>query len=159
VGHQQQREELVSAATSGPVNSCSSSSGVLGIGWESPAPAGVSPGVSHGGRTAHQLPEALAEPRRQQVVDDGVDSGAEVEEHAGQDVHALVDGVHVVRPLADGAPQQPLHVEGCPAHAEHANQDGCTETERREQGPERKSRWRDLCGIMFWEKMVNRGID
>lgn len=77
------------------------------------------------GLRAHQLAEALPEARGEQAVDDGVDRRAEVEEDAREQVDVLVDVVHQVRPLGDGAPQDPLDVEGRPAHSERRHHDSC----------------------------------
>lgn len=76
------------------------------------------------GLEAHELPETLPEARGEQVVDDGVDGWAEVEEDARHDVDVLVNVVHQVGPLADGTPQEPLGVEGSPADSEHGHDDG-----------------------------------
>lgn len=75
--------------------------------------AGVSgepPGAA--GDVSEHLPEAGGH----DVVEDGVDGGAQVEAHAGDDVEVakrLV--VHV-------SPHQAVHVEGRPAEAEHGHQ-------------------------------------
>lgn len=77
------------------------------------------------GLRAHQLAETLPEARGEQAVDDRVDRRAEVEEDTRQQVDVLVDVVHQVRPLSDGAPQEPLDVEGRPAHSKRRHHDSC----------------------------------
>ena len=84
--------------------------------------------------SADELTETLPEARGEQVVDDGVDGGAEVEHDAGQDVDALVDAVQEVGPPADGTPEEALDVEGSPAEAEHNHDHRCRAREGGEEG-------------------------
>lgn len=116
----QQRRKSVGVLHHGPSPGRRALHGVLGEDRRRvPDGAGVL------GLGAHQLAEALPEARGEQAVDDRVDCRAEVEEDAGEQVHVLVDVVHQVRPLGDGAPQEPLDVEGRPAHSERGHHDSC----------------------------------
>ena len=107
---------------------CSSGGGHGGVAHGGPQGC---PGYAEGvrarrrlaGPAAHDLPEHLAETRRHEVVEDGVDGRAEVKEHAGDEVHVL-EGLQVVlAPVADEAPHQAVRVERRPADAEHHYQD------------------------------------
>lgn len=65
---------------------------------------------------AGDVAEHFPEPGGHEVVEDGVDGGAQVEAHPGDDVDVLVEvGVHV-------PPQHAVHVKGSPAEAEHDHQ-------------------------------------
>lgn len=71
---------------------------------------------------ARDVAEPLPEPRRHQVVEDGVDGGAQVEAGAGDDVDALEDRLVPSGRRVDVAPHQAVHVEGSPAEAEDDHQ-------------------------------------
>lgn len=71
---------------------------------------------------ADEIPEAFPEACGEQVIDNGVDCRAEVEEDAGKEVHTLVHSLVEIcpdRPLHDAAPQEPVNVERCPADGKH----------------------------------------
>lgn len=75
---------------------------------------------------AGDVTEHFSEPSGHEVVEDGVDGGAEVEADSGDDVDVLEDlEVLLVRGV-NVAPHQALHVEGSPAKAEHDHQHTCT---------------------------------
>ncbi len=65
--------------------------------------------------TAHQRLKSLPETTGEKVVDDGVNGGAEVKEHAWDYVHIFEYVMHVVRPTCDEAPQESVDVEWSPA--------------------------------------------
>lgn len=68
---------------------------------------------------AHQRFEALSETTGEKVVDDRVDGGAEVKEHAWDYVHVFEYVMHVVRPTRDEAPQESVDVEWSPADGKY----------------------------------------
>lgn len=69
--------------------------------------------------TAHKFSEAFSEAGGEQVVDDRVDRGAQVEKDPRDDMHVLEYFVHEVRPLRDEAPQQSVCVERSPADGKY----------------------------------------
>lgn len=75
------------------------------------------PGVT--GEVGEPLPEAGGH----QVVEDGVDGGADVEEDPGDDVDLLEDPEVVLGGHVHAAPHQAVHVERRPAEAEDRHQD------------------------------------
>lgn len=69
--------------------------------------------------SAHQRLKPFSETTGEQVVDDGVNSRAEVEEHSRDYVHIFEYVMHVVRPTSDEAPQQSVDVKRSPADGKH----------------------------------------
>lgn len=68
---------------------------------------------------AEHFPEAGGH----QVVEDGVDGGAQVEEDSGDDVDLLECPEVVLGGHVHAAPHQAVHVKRGPAEAEHHDQD------------------------------------
>lgn len=69
--------------------------------------------------TAYQHLKPFSETAGEQVVDDGVNGGAEVEEHTRDYVHIFENVMHVIRPTRDEAPQESVNVEWSPADGKH----------------------------------------
>lgn len=70
---------------------------------------------------AHHLLEHFPEAGRHQIVKDGVNGRADVEEHPRDDVHVLEDFMVAVGPVADEAPHQAVRVKRGPADCENHN--------------------------------------
>ena len=73
------------------------------------------------GKTSN-VTEHFPEPGGHEVVEDGVDGRAQVEEDTGDDVDVLEDLEVLLGRRVDVAPHQAVHVEGSPAEAEHNHQ-------------------------------------
>lgn len=71
---------------------------------------------------AREVAEHFSEPGRHEVVQDGVDRRAEVEEDSRDDVNFLKDLLVLSRGLVDVAPCQAVHMEGSPAKTKDDHQ-------------------------------------
>lgn len=69
------------------------------------------------------MAEHFSEPGRHEVVEDGVDGGAQIEADSRDDVNMLENLEVVLRQHVDVAPHQAVHVKGSPAQTEHDDQD------------------------------------
>lgn len=71
---------------------------------------------------ARNVAEPLSKPGRHQVVEDGVDGGAQVEADTRDDVDALEDHLVLSGGHVNVAIHQAVHMEGSPAEAEDNDQ-------------------------------------
>lgn len=76
---------------------------------------------------AGNVTEHLSEPGGHEVVEDGVNGGAQVEEDPRDDVDVFEELVPLVGRGVDVAPHQAVHVKGSPAEAKHHHQYTCND--------------------------------
>ncbi len=73
----------------------------------------------------HHLTEHFSEAWRHEVIQDGIDHGAQVEEDAGKKMHILKDMVFVCSPVVNVAPHDTIDVKRSPADSKHNHQCTC----------------------------------
>lgn len=78
-------------------------------------------------RVTCDVTEHFSEPGGHEVVEDGVDGRAQVEEDSRDDVDMLKDLEVLLERWVDVAPHQAVHVEGSPTDAKHNHQHTWTE--------------------------------